>query len=146
MTPHALAPARQIVAWCAAAWDVPIRDIYGPGRTWRFVFPRAIAIHIIRHALGWSTPHLGKFFNRDHTTILAAMRRAEKIINSDPWAAEWVRGRLEAVNGAPVRLFTAHDIDNARTALTGQKTGAGNGSAFHRADNPLHPPTGHLGA
>lgn len=69
----------------AAAWQVPVDEIRGPRRHWKFAHPRFAAMLIIRERLGYSTPQIGKLFGgRDHSTAISALRRANELIKSDP--------------------------------------------------------------
>jgi chromosomal replication initiator protein len=57
-------------------------------------FARQVAMYLCRQRLKCSFPELGRAFgNRDHTTVLSAVRRVEALRNSDPQVA----AHLEAI-------------------------------------------------
>jgi hypothetical protein len=49
---------------------VPIADILGRDRRPLIAAARHEAIWRVRRVTGWSLPRLGRFFKRDHTTVL----------------------------------------------------------------------------
>jgi len=71
--------ARQIVARVAYEHGVSVTDILSPTRVEAVVRARHTAIRRVHEALpAWSCTKLGKFFGRDHTTILFALGRRRK--------------------------------------------------------------------
>jgi hypothetical protein len=49
------------------------------------VFNRQIAMYLAKHAGGWSTTAIGKFYNgRDHSTVCYALKRIESLREADP--------------------------------------------------------------
>lgn len=52
--------------------------IYGQALAHHVIRARDQAVFEIRQATGWSWPTIGRFFNRDHSTVLGAARRHEK--------------------------------------------------------------------
>lgn len=54
-------------------------DIKGKGRQHKFLGPRRDLIKALRDNLGWSLPQIGRFINRDHTTVLHALRQKEAL-------------------------------------------------------------------
>lgn len=67
---------RRIIAEVEARHGLSAGDIPGPGRTARVVAARFEAIAEVRAAYpDKSLPWLGRVFNRDHTTILHALRK-----------------------------------------------------------------------
>lgn len=68
--------AKVIVADIAKRHDVPIELVFGHCRNKRIVDARHEAVIAVRKAFPlWSLPQMGRFFNRDHTTILHALRK-----------------------------------------------------------------------
>ena len=74
-------PARQtmwdITKAIANRAGISMVDIRGAGREKRFVEARHAAFMKIRKTLGRSLPEIGKFFNRDHSTVMYALRKME---------------------------------------------------------------------
>ncbi|MBS1725046.1 MAG: hypothetical protein JSS66_19065 [Armatimonadetes bacterium] len=72
---------REIQAAVAVASGVPVNDIISHRRTVRFTIPRHFAIWLVRRDTTLSTPSIGRLFgNRDHTTILHACRKIDRLI------------------------------------------------------------------
>ena len=67
----------------AAAWGVEVGHIQGKSQKWIFAHPRFATVWLIRQRLGWSYPRIGKAFRRDHSTIIAAVQRAEELYAHD---------------------------------------------------------------
>jgi hypothetical protein len=63
---------------------VPIADILGRNRRPPIAAARHEAVWRVRLATGWSLPRLGRFFKRDHTTVLHSLRKMEKRSARDP--------------------------------------------------------------
>lgn len=70
---------KRIIARVAAAFGFTCADIVGDRRTHDVVRARFAAIAAVREAHpDWSTTKLGQVFNRDHTSILHAIRKMER--------------------------------------------------------------------
>ncbi len=68
------ARARKIIAEVAAAYEVTPADLTGPRRHQHLIEPRWLAMRRIRHELNYSFPQIGRLFNRDHSTVIWAVR------------------------------------------------------------------------
>lgn len=66
--------AHQIINDLADTWTV--QAITGPNRNRELCTVRHHAMWLIREETALSLPQIGRLFNRDHTTILSALRRA----------------------------------------------------------------------
>ena len=65
------------------------------------VFNRQIAMYLAKHAGGWSTTRIGKFYNgRHHTTVLWALKRIEHLRAIDPRIDGLLSSLTEAVRSA----------------------------------------------
>lgn len=64
----------RIMREVATAHRVTLDDITGPRRFKVYVAARREAMQRIRSELGFSFPHIGRLFNRDHTAVLYACR------------------------------------------------------------------------
>ena len=69
----------------AAIWGIKPEDLSSPSHARKFSDPRQAAYKLIRERLNYSTSIIGRMIgNRDHTTILAGIRRCEvHLVNSD---------------------------------------------------------------
>jgi len=69
----------------ASYFNVKISDLKSPKRHQAIARPRQIAMYLARKLCKVSYPELGgKFGGKDHTTVLAAFRKIEKLVVSDP--------------------------------------------------------------
>lgn len=66
-------------------YNVSILDIRSQRRNARFVLPRMVVAYLARHLTFMSYPEIGRRLgNRDHTTILSAVRKIKARMQSDP--------------------------------------------------------------
>jgi chromosomal replication initiator protein len=69
-------------------------DLLSKDRHKSIAFARHVAMYLCKHRLKCSFPELGRAFgNRDHTTVISAVRKVEALRSSDPE----VRAHLEAL-------------------------------------------------
>jgi chromosomal replication initiator protein len=69
-------------------------DLFGKDRHKSVAFARHIAMYLCRQRLKCSFPELGRAFgNRDHTTVMSAVRKVEVLRDTDPE----VRAHIEAL-------------------------------------------------
>jgi chromosomal replication initiator protein len=69
-------------------------DLLSQDRHKSVAFARHVAMYLCKQRLKCSYPELGRAFgNRDHTTVISAVRKVEALRSSDPE----VRGHLEAI-------------------------------------------------
>lgn len=61
----------------AEAYGIPLSDMRGESKERRFVWPRQEAMLAMREA-GFSTPRIGQFFRRDHSTVMHGIAAARK--------------------------------------------------------------------
>lgn len=64
-----------IVAAVADKHDVTVADLKGPSRVKHIVAARFEAMARMYDLGIWSMPQIGRFFGRDHTTVLNGIRR-----------------------------------------------------------------------
>ena len=77
-------PAHEALRAVSTRTRVPIADILGRDRRPMIAAARHEAIWRVRRVTGWSLPRLGRFFKRDHTTVLHSVREMEKRSAHDP--------------------------------------------------------------
>src|SRR5262249_46605524 len=69
-------------------------DLLSKDRHKSIAFARHVAMYLCKQRLKCSFPELGRAFgNRDHTTVMSAVRKVEALRGSDPE----VRAHLEAI-------------------------------------------------
>ncbi len=91
----------------AKEYRVSVVDMESERREMRLVLARHIAVYLICMMSRRSYPAIGRAFgDRDHTTILHARRRIERMTSADPVFAdkiEWLRAAIVArMNGEPI--------------------------------------------
>ncbi len=79
LTPEAIAKA------IAHEFHVTLADLKGPSRARTVSVPRQVAMHFIRTLTDASLPQIGRYFGgRDHSTVLSALKRVDKLRQADP--------------------------------------------------------------
>jgi len=92
--------AKIIDAVCKA-WDVEGADLHTPCRRRGLAWPRFAAYRIISLTFGWSTPQIGRIFERDHTTIMHGLQRAQWLLERDrDWSRRYACAVAELKSGA----------------------------------------------
>ena len=81
--------------------EATVSDFLGPGRLKGNkagpTFSRHVSMYLARHVGGWSYPKISRFYNgRHHTTVLAAIRKIERLRTAD----ESVDALLEVLTAA----------------------------------------------
>jgi hypothetical protein len=72
-----------IIKGVAAYYKVSRHDILSERRTARVVLPRQIAMYLAKVLTLRSLPEVGRRMNRDHTTVLHAVRKIERLVHID---------------------------------------------------------------
>lgn len=84
--------AARVIEVCARRFGVKPEQITGKLRHKGIALARHVAMYIARHSLHRSDasyPQLGKAFaNRDHTTVLAAVRKVKRVAERDRFLSE----------------------------------------------------------
>jgi chromosomal replication initiator protein len=78
-------PLRSIIQQVARYLRVKTSQLVGPTRQQRVVRARGVAMYLARQLTGCSLEEIGRHFdNRDHTTVMHALRKTEEWISQDP--------------------------------------------------------------
>jgi chromosomal replication initiator protein len=73
-------------------------DLKGKKRTQSIVYPRQLAMYIIRELTEYTTTEIGQAFGgRDHTTVMHACQKIEDRINSDPSMDSTIQRLIRAI-------------------------------------------------
>jgi hypothetical protein len=67
-----------IAAEVAQRYDISLEDLLGRSHAKRCTIPRQEAMWRMVQAKRWSLPEVGRYFDRDHTTVIHACRAHEK--------------------------------------------------------------------
>jgi chromosomal replication initiator protein len=79
----------------AAYFDIKLHDLKGPKRHRAVAHPRMIAMYLARKLTNMSFPEIGsRFGGKDHSTVISAVRKIEKLCAEDPTARSVV-GTIE---------------------------------------------------
>jgi chromosomal replication initiator protein len=83
---------QEVIEAVSRYYSVSVNEIVGESRVREILIPRQIAMYIGRNRLGVSFVHIGEIFgNRDHTTVMNAVRKIEKALQDDPQLLREVR-------------------------------------------------------
>ena len=67
----------------AVLYGLDVDDLLGSRRQSHLILPRHTIMYLLRKDLGLSFPKIGKIMGKDHTTIIYAYQKMEKLINSE---------------------------------------------------------------
>lgn len=70
------------------------RDLVGPYR-YQFLMPARFALAKALRLRGWTLPDIGKLMNRDHTSVIYQIQRAEYDMERNPGYAAKVQHLVE---------------------------------------------------
>ena len=74
-------------------YSVSLQELDSKRRMRRVARPRQVAMFLAKRWTSLSLPEIGRWFDRDHTTVLYGCRQIEKLVEQDPELA----GDLEAI-------------------------------------------------
>jgi hypothetical protein len=78
--------------WVAAKLFVSVKRMEGKQRQHSVVHARWIAMYLCSKVLGKSSPQIGRAFNRDHTSVLHALRNIERMeLDINLWEHRYIR-------------------------------------------------------
>ena len=83
----------------AEHFNISVKEMQSSRRARTVARPRQIAMYLAKQLTSRSLPEIGRKFDRDHTTVMHAVRKVEELIMEDPTLAENVdslRRALEA--------------------------------------------------
>jgi len=75
----------RIIQACADNFGVSLREITSGGRTKQLALARQVAMYLLRSTLSLSLKEIGALFgNKDHTTVMHAIKRVSDLRTKDP--------------------------------------------------------------
>lgn len=78
--------AKAIVSQVADKYGLTFEDIIGRKRTWNLLPARLVALDEVNLKFPqWSTPQLGRLFNRDHSTIVYTLQKIRILKEKELW-------------------------------------------------------------
>ncbi len=81
----------EIIEETAKFFGLEAKDIKGTSRTKEINQARQISMHLIRHITSLSLKEIGQIFNRDHTTVMHALDKVDKLIKEDKQTSEIIK-------------------------------------------------------
>ena len=76
--PRSWDPRVNILRGCANEYGCTVADIFSASRKQKIVFARRKSMWLLYQRRTMSKAHIGRFFNKDHTTVIHALRSYEK--------------------------------------------------------------------
>ncbi len=73
----------KIIEVTARKYDVTVEEILGTKRTKHIKTARNVAMYIAKQVLDLSLPQIGKFMNRDHSTVHSNIQNIESLMETD---------------------------------------------------------------
>ena len=98
---EAITPIDKDAAIVATAdnFGVSVIDLKGPRRTKQLALARQVAMYLLRKNLNMSLKEIGYCFNgKDHTTVMHAIAKIERLRTSDPVLAGRIRKLASGIN------------------------------------------------
>lgn len=92
--------ADNVVRGVSERYSISISDIKGRKRSANILRARNIAIHIMRSSIGMSLPAIGRFFERDHTTILNSVTNVEAELKTNASLENEIEDLLESIKNS----------------------------------------------
>lgn len=80
-------------------FDVTLEELKGSRRTQEVTMPRQIAMYLSRVLVNASSTHVGAKFERDHSTVLSAERKIDKLIKEGGETYDIVERLTETIKG-----------------------------------------------
>ena len=88
----------EIIDEVAKYYGINSQEIKGTSRTKEINVPRQISMYLIRHFTTLTLKEIGKVFNRDHTTVMHAIEKVEKLVKEDQDTAEIIKDITANIN------------------------------------------------
>lgn len=82
-TPSGHIQIKTIIGVVAEHYGISASDIISSRRTANVVRPRQVAMYLAKTLTLRSLPEIGRLFDRDHTTVIASIRRIQSIMDAD---------------------------------------------------------------
>jgi len=86
-----------IVKVVADHFRVPAGEVLGKKRYASLVLCRSVCMYLVRQKFKYSLPEIGKAFDRDHTSVLQALRKIEQRMEVDIWLRSSVAAFMQQI-------------------------------------------------
>ncbi len=91
---------KYIIEQAAKFYDVSEEDILSKKRSQKIVTPRQIAMYLSRKHTNESLPNIGEKFNRDHSTVIAAINKVDENIKNKPGTMQEILDLENKIKGS----------------------------------------------
>jgi len=69
----------------AETFDIPVAEMYSARRARAVARPRQVAMYLAKQLTPQTLPNIGRMFgDRDHTTVIHAIKQVERFLKEDP--------------------------------------------------------------
>ncbi len=89
-----------VVTEVSRYFNISEEEITGKNRSKETVYPRQIAMYLIRELVKTSYPDIGKFFGRDHTTVMHSVNKIEVQIKTNDTVKNQIRDIKNNITGS----------------------------------------------
>lgn len=96
-----------VISHIAYQYGVSPGDLVGPARTATIIRPRFILAWVLRNATEWSYPRIGAVIDRDHSSVMDAVRKVDRWRAHDPLTAEHTDALLNDARSRRLKLLAA---------------------------------------
>ncbi|MBQ8671020.1 MAG: chromosomal replication initiator protein DnaA [Alphaproteobacteria bacterium] len=83
----------------AEYFNISVKEMQSSRRARNVARPRQIAMYLAKHLTSRSLPEIGRKFDRDHTTVMHAVRKVEELIVEDTSMAESIESLRRSLEG-----------------------------------------------
>lgn len=92
---------REIQQAVCQRYGVTTLDLVSQRRSAKIALPRHVAMWMARYLTDCSIPNIGRMFgNRDHTTVIHAIKRVDKLVRTDRTQAAIIWALVETMGCA----------------------------------------------
>lgn len=113
-----LGRAREMAKEVCGFYEIPIRVMFGPHRHRLASHPRSVAMWLARKKFELSYPDLGMIFKRDHSTVIASIRKINDIYKGGGWAKDQIKKLEILLDVQPGLVVIAADNKRRSEPLT----------------------------
>lgn len=92
---------RDIETGVATRYGISVKTLHGPLRTRAIAYPRMVAMYLMREMTANSLPQIGRYFGKDHTTVLHAERKIAEFVKYSPEFAFVVQECRNIIRATP---------------------------------------------
>lgn len=114
--------AHNVARLTASIFIVPLADMMGTARPTYLCHPRMAAMYVMKTRLGMTLEAVGGFFQKDHGTVMHAVKKVESLMEKNEQFAKKVNQIIEALN-IKEELVPASLIGHSLVALPPTKKG-----------------------